>query len=200
MEPESRQWEERVLHAAVLSGDEAAWRVLYERHFDALFAHVFARVGSDPDRTQETVQECWMTAVRRIRSFDPGRGSFGHWLRGIADRVLLGQRRRWARRRRLAGASLGVPEAVSTNASWEAAERVAWVFAALPEDYVAVLRAKYEEQLPVAEIAKTWGRSAKAVESLLSRARDAFRKNWSALEAGTAGHEGYEHEETEPIR
>ena len=196
MEPESRQWEERALRAAVLSGDEAAWRVLYERHFDALFAHVHARVGSDPDRAQEAVQECWMTAVRRIRSFEPSRGSFGNWLRGIADRVLLGQRRRWARRQRLAEAGPRLYRDSAADAPSEAAERVAWILAGLPEDYAAVLRAKYEEQRPVAAIAESWGRSVKAVESLLSRARAAFRKSWADLDAENASDKGQDHEHT----
>ncbi|MEA3364094.1 MAG: RNA polymerase sigma factor, partial [Candidatus Hydrogenedentes bacterium] len=159
MEAESRQWEERALRAAVRAGDESAWRVLYERHFDALYAHAYARVGHDPERAQEAVQNCWMTAVRRIRSFDPARGSFANWLAGIADRVLLGQRRRWARRQRLAQGAQAVPESTITDTPSEAAERVAWVLAELPKNYAAVLRAKYEERQPVAEIAKSWGRS-----------------------------------------
>jgi len=39
-----------------------------------------------------------------------------------------------------------------------------------------VLRAKYLEGLSVAEIASARGETPKAVESLLSRARQAFRK------------------------
>ena len=194
MEAERRQWEEEALRAAVLAGDESAWRVLYERHFDALFAHVCARAGGDPERARDAVQECWMTAVRRMRSFDPAKGSFGHWLRGIANRVLLGQRRRWARRQRLAETGL---EMSATNAGQtfsDVAERVVWVLAELPEDYAAVLRAKYEEQQPVAEIAESWGRSAKAIESLLSRARAAFRKCWVDLDAETAGGEEHNYE------
>jgi RNA polymerase sigma-70 factor, ECF subfamily len=196
MEAESRHWEERALRAAVLSGDEGAWRVLYERHFDALFAHVCARVGGDRDRAQEAVQDCWMTAVRRMRSFDPERGSFAKWLRGIADRVLLGQRRRWARRQRLAQGGPAASESTMADTPSEAAERVAWVLAELPENYAAVLRAKYEENQPVAEIAKSWGRSVKAVESLLSRARTAFRKHWADLDSASAPVKGHNNEET----
>ncbi|MFO7973649.1 MAG: RNA polymerase sigma factor [Candidatus Hydrogenedentota bacterium] len=196
MEAESRQWEERALRAAVLAGDETAWRVLYERHFDALFAHVYARVGGDRECAREIVQDCWMAAVRRIRSFDPARGSFANWLRGIAERVLLGQRRRWARRQRLAQGGPAVPESTMADRPSEAAERVAWVLAELPENYAAVLRAKYEEQQPVAEIAKAWGRSVKAVESLLSRARAAFRRNWAEMDSESVPVEGHNNEKT----
>ena len=53
----------------------------------------------------------------------------------------------------------------------------------LPERYQAVLQAKYLDQRPVAEIATAWGQSVKSVESLLSRARAAFREACTRLDA-----------------
>ena len=50
-----------------------------------------------------------------------------------------------------------------------------------PERFEAVLRAKYEEFLSVAEIANRWQVSGKAVESLLTRARHAFRETFSRV-------------------
>ncbi len=47
---------------------------------------------------------------------------------------------------------------------------------ALPEHHEDVLRAKYMEGLSVADIAAQWNETPKAIESLLSRAREAFRK------------------------
>jgi DNA-directed RNA polymerase specialized sigma24 family protein len=89
-----------------------------------------------------------------------------------------------------------MPEPVASRAPSEAAERVAWVLAELPEEYAHVLRAKYEENQPVAEIAKSCGRSAKAVESLLSRARVAFRKSWAGLDFDSAPNRGHQNEGT----
>jgi RNA polymerase sigma factor (sigma-70 family) len=57
----------------------------------------------------------------------------------------------------------------------EQAERIARALDALPERYERVLRGKYLEQRSVAELAAEAGESAKAVESLLTRARQAFR-------------------------
>jgi RNA polymerase sigma-70 factor (ECF subfamily) len=45
----------------------------------------------------------------------------------------------------------------------------------LPEHYEAVLRAKYLDEWSVERIAADRGVSPKVVESLLTRARDAFR-------------------------
>lgn len=185
METEHRTWEEQGLRAAVIAGDEAAWRALYETYFDSLFRYVHVRAGRDSQRTEEVVQECWMTAVRRIRSFDPERGDFGCWLRGIADRIMLGQTRRWARRARLAMAAPDRADAMVPTERLELADRVAWVLTSLPNSYELVLRAKYERQQAVTEIAQEWGRSTKAVESLLSRARSAFRELWAGFEKTT---------------
>ena len=182
MDTEFQTLEEQGLRAAVLAGDEAAWRALYEKHFDSLFRYVHVRAGRDPQRAEEVVQECWMTAVRRIRSFDPARSDFGCWLRGIANRVLLGQTRRWARRARLAQTAPGEVSRVAPAERLDLVDRVAWVLTSLPNSYEKVLRAKYERQQAVAEIAQEWGRSTKAVESLLSRARSAFREVWTGID------------------
>jgi len=62
----------------------------------------------------------------------------------------------------------------------ERAERIAATLADLPEHYEAVLRAKYLERATVAEIAEASGQTPKAVESLLTRARQAFREKYQA--------------------
>ena len=54
--------------------------------------------------------------------------------------------------------------------------------ASLSERHEAVLRAKYLEQHSVADIAAEWDETPKAVESLLSRARAAFREAYQLLE------------------
>jgi DNA-directed RNA polymerase specialized sigma24 family protein len=58
-------------------------------------------------------------------------------------------------------------------------ERVAVALAELPERYEAALRAKYFERQSVAEMAAANGESAKAIESLLTRARQAFREAYA---------------------
>lgn len=188
MESESEDQHECRLRSAVLSGDETAWRALYERHFDAVYRYVYTRVGRDTHCTEEIVQECWMVAVRRIRAFDPGRGSFGDWLRGIAQHEILGQQRKWARRNRLAEEAPAPATAVTDRTG--AVDRINEVLASLPEPYETVLRAKYADQYSVAEIAQRWGRSTKAIESLLTRARMAFREVWRGTGDEQTGKEG----------
>jgi RNA polymerase sigma-70 factor (ECF subfamily) len=172
---------ERVLWRGALAGDEAAWRALYDRAFSPLLAFVRRRCSGEPAESDEVLQECWLVAVRRLSTFDPDRGSFLSWLFGIAANVLRNRGRKRARRaRREAPADLAA-EAAEPPPDLDAAGEIAVAMAALSPRQRAVLRLKYEERLTVHEIAGRWGSSAKAVESLLSRARAAFRSAYRQL-------------------
>ncbi len=177
---------ESVLHRAVLSGDEQAWRTLYEESFDAVSRYVQWRCAGMTHLIEEVVQETWLTAVRWIRSFDPARGNFPTWVRGIAANLLRNQFRK-SRSETNSGQDIDIetaishpPEAALENR--EQAEQIAAALAALPGHYEQVLRAKYLDALPVDEIAACLRQSPKAVESLLNRARAALRKECAGRE------------------
>jgi RNA polymerase sigma-70 factor (ECF subfamily) len=171
--------DERILRDAVLRGDEAAWRILCDRYFDAIFAYVHWKGRLPPERAEEIVQESWMIAVRAIRKYDPARSTFGTWLRGIANNVLRNEMRKTGREAFIAWDEAEGAEPAAKTPEHEPAESVAAVLRSLPDDYRAVLTAKYCDGLAVTEIAAVSGRTPKAVESLLTRARDAFRREWS---------------------
>lgn len=175
-----RVWRERALRSAVLAGDERAWRTWYDECFDALYAYAAWRCGGLRDLADDVVQETWLTAVRRIRVFDPERGDFAGWLRGIAARVVNNQLRRRARRQTHALTEQHAADDPAPRR--EQAERIACALAALSERYEAALRAKYVDRHSVAEIATAWGETPKAVESLLTRARQAFRAAYQESE------------------
>jgi RNA polymerase sigma-70 factor (ECF subfamily) len=165
---------ERVLRAAVLAGDCEAWRALYEEAFDGLDRYVQWRCSGLRSLAEEIVQETWLTAVRQIKRFDPEQGSFSGWLRGIAAKHLANAFRK--RSIRLAGVSRnGIGQEHECRTKDENAERVALALASLPDHYEAVLRAKYLDGLSVIEIANERQETPKAIESLLTRAREAFR-------------------------
>jgi RNA polymerase sigma-70 factor (ECF subfamily) len=174
-----RVWRERGLRSAVLAGDEGAWRAWYEETFPALYAFVRWRCGGGQgDLTDEVVQETWLTAVRRIRDFDPEQGSFADWLRGMAANILRNLLRKRSRQamQPLNGqllATKGMPDAADTK---DRAEQIARALANLPQRYEAALRAKYLDQQSVNQIAESWNETPKAIESLLTRARQALRE------------------------
>src|SRR5207237_4338410 len=98
--------------------------------------------------------------------------------------------RRNGRRDRLAAQPATTESAEADLERREEAERVARALATLPDRYEAVLRAKYLEGRSVQEIASTWDETPKAIESVLTRARQAFRTLFDELEPSTAGKPG----------
>lgn len=162
---------ERTLWTAALAGDVLAWTDLYSAASETVFRYALWRCGGRIDLAEDVVQEGWLLAARRLNAFDPDRGGFAGWVCGLAAnaaRNAVRTRLRHARR----------PVAVPMNSTSDCdsdPEAVAVALAELPAEYEAVLRAKYFEQRSVSEIATAFGKSAKAVESLLTRAREAFR-------------------------
>jgi RNA polymerase sigma-70 factor (ECF subfamily) len=173
-----RRQREEALRRAILAGEEAAWRALYDESFEALLAYIRWRLSGAGTATDEIVQETWLVAVRRIRDFVPAQGSFLNWLRGIAANLI----RNWLCKRRPLESIEGLDLLVQTSTRDDCDERIAHALDALSARHEAVLRAKYLEGLSVAAIAATWGESEKAIESLLSRARAAFRQAYGPLE------------------
>jgi RNA polymerase sigma-70 factor (ECF subfamily) len=188
MTRQNRVERERLLRGAVLTGDQRAWRLWYEESYEPLYRYVHWRCGGLDDLADEVVQETWLTAVRRVRRFDPRQAGFATWLRGIAANVLRNRFRKLAaqqdRTEPLKSDPPGEGSAEAGLIGRERRERVAAALADLPEHYEGVLRAKYLENAAVSEIAEASGQTPKAVESLLTRARQAFRAKYRALESG----------------
>ncbi|HEY8503757.1 MAG TPA: sigma-70 family RNA polymerase sigma factor [Gemmataceae bacterium] len=176
-------WRERGLRDAALAGDATAWGALYDEAFAPLDAYVSWRCGGRREWTDEVLQETWLVAVDRLGSFDPARAPFTGWLCGIAANVIRNQLRK---RRRVARGARNSERRTRNSEDpleqTERQERVAEALAELPQRYERALRAKYLDRMSVAEIAAAWGESEKAVESLLTRARQAFRAAYESRE------------------
>lgn len=170
-------WRELALRDAAAAGDPAAWRALYDAAFDRVAGYARWRAGGLDDLADEVVQETWLTAARRLQAFDPAKGPFAGWVTGIAANVMKAQLR--ARRRRPTVPLSGAEPAPAPTGPAEQAEGVARALADLPDRYEQALRAKYLDGMAVDAIAAAWGETPKAVESLLTRARQAFREAYA---------------------
>jgi RNA polymerase sigma-70 factor (ECF subfamily) len=164
---------DRGVREAVLAGDERAWQAWYDESFSALGAYVAWRCGGLRDLADDTLQETWLTAVRRVREFDPERSAFSTWLRGIATNILRNQVRRRAVRQTvpLNGDMAQYEDCMARDRG----ERIALALSGLSERYEQILRLKYLDGKGVDAIAQEWNETPKAIESLLTRARAAFR-------------------------
>ena len=173
---------EQSLVRAARHGDSAAWCVLVQRCYPAVQAYLRWRCADHPDALDDASQDTWMNAARSLGKFDPARGCFTAWLCGLAANSV---RRQW--RHSMQVSRRRVPILVDVAGAGEPdqpdAEWVAAVLHQLSEADETLLRWKYYEGCTVQEMATRLGKSTKAVESALTRAREAFRK---LAEAGDA--------------
>ena len=162
---------------AMARRDRSAWNAMYERHVRDVFGLVYHLVGGDRHVAEDVNQEVWLLAIEQFDRFDPGRGRFRDWLLGIARHRAL-RHHRCAPGQAVRVQTDGLPDGLPPPELLEGRERADVVRAALlclHDGSRKVLLAKYAEGLSIAEIAAQTGRSAKAVESLLSRARSQLR-------------------------
>lgn len=181
MDDRQRIGYETGLRAAVLAGDEAAWRAWYDAHAQNLRRYVLWRCGSIADLADDVLQDTWLTAVRRIGEFQPKVSGFRQWINGIAAFTLKNHLRKLKRTSIRREALLEVPAISNSLADEDRAWRTAQALAELPPRYERALRLKYLDGLSVNDIACDWRESPKAVESVLTRAREQFRNAFERL-------------------
>ena len=165
---------DEALGAAVLRGDEAAFRALYRRHtprLRRLVARLLGGVNADAD---DAVQEAWMRAVRALGEFRHD-ASFATWIGAIGIRVChetFRRRKRWS--------FLGgeIPHALAARPVQEH-ERLDLesAIARLPEGYRTVLVLHDVEGFTHGDIARQLGIAEGTSKSTLSRARAAVRRH-----------------------
>lgn len=189
--------DERALARAFAEGRPEAVDAVYRRCLGPVFAYVAARLG-DRTEAEDVVQEAFLTALRRAKSFD-GRSTLLTWVTGIARnkarervRTLVRARRRAVAAEEAARALLVIEDAALPDVALRAAETAALVGDALrllPERHRRTLALKYVEGLALAEIGAREGVSTKAAESAVVRARRGFVRVVKALARARLGEE-----------
>ncbi len=167
---------------SVQAGDLSAWEQLYHRYLPTIWRYVYLQVSGDKYLAEDVVSETVLALVRQISSLTPGNGNISGWLLAVA-RNKIGDHRRNMARGALAArmGNMGhvlAAAATTPHTSLEAAEtrkHVIAIMEQLPDEERLVLEWKYLEDLSVGEIASRFGRTEKAVESVLYRARRSFR-------------------------
>lgn len=181
------------LRDRVLAGDRAAAEDLFARHVDSLYEYVSWRVGNDRGTAESIVQDALLVGFERLVDF-AGRSSLHTWLCGIAKHKILN----WRKKKRavpmqdllaqldpeIDAILLGIetediPERVLMRR--ETRDLVGATLSSLPPEYREALLRKYVEDEPVAAIARSLGKSDKAAESTLTRARAAFTRVFELL-------------------
>jgi RNA polymerase sigma-70 factor (ECF subfamily) len=188
------------LIAAMLAGDEAAFRVFFETYFPRVYRFALPRLGNDAEACKEVVQSTLVKAIRALGSFR-GEAALFSWLCQICRRQIADYLRAHKRHHQnvvLIDDTPGLREALDSIAapasdeplqgygSAETRRLVQSVLDRLPSRYGDVLEWKYIEGRSVEEISALLGVGQTAAQSLLARARVAFREALETVFGSTA--------------
>jgi RNA polymerase sigma-70 factor (ECF subfamily) len=150
---------------------------LYDEALPEVYRYLRSRCGSTPlaeDLTSSVFIQAALTIER-----EPHPPITTGWLVTVARNKLIDHWRRQARAERsLTLLEGGIEDTAADADPWDAVldqTRAAQVLAELPPHYRAALTLRYFDDLNVPECAELLGRSVRATESLLVRARSTFR-------------------------
>jgi len=185
---------DRALVAGMVAGQRRAFDEFFRMNAPRLAAFVMRRSALDSASVEDIVQNSLIKAMRNLTTFR-GEASLFTWLTQICRHELADASRKAARRpghdsldepevALRASQHLRTPAHLEPEAQLEAEVQRAAVIRALndlPEHYALALEAKYGDGLSVEEIAVLLGLTHIATQSLLARAREAFRERWLDL-------------------
>jgi RNA polymerase sigma-70 factor (ECF subfamily) len=181
----------------LLGGDEAAFDEFFERYFPPLYRFALARMAGLEDESEEIVQRVLIRALDRLQTYK-GEAALLTWLCTFCRREISAWYERQGRLREvsffddrpeiraaldaLAAADVDDPETALRRR--ELSGLVQLTLDHLPGRYGDVLEWKYIEGQSVDQIADRLGVGYKAAESLLTRARSAFREGFAMMTGG----------------
>lgn len=192
--------EERELLDRMQAGEESAFDVFAELYIPGLYRFAARRLaGGDRDLVRDVVQSTVCRVIEKLASYRAEAPLFT-WLCAVCRNEIAAHFRKLERRPRevaleeepaadrAAGALSPPPPGADERLEiLERRERVHVALDRVPPAYARVVEWRYLEGVAVTEIARRLGTSYKAAESLLARARSAFRQSYESLPAGAEG-------------
>lgn len=191
---DERSTSDRRLIARMLAGDERAFEAFFNAYFPRVYRFALPRLNGDVDATREIVQLTLSKAIGNLATFRGESGLFT-WICQICRNEVVDHIR--ARRRmrhvvliddlpgmRAVIESVEAPEEydlLKTYGRVEAARLVRVVLDRLPSSYGDALEWKYMEGHSVEVIGERLGIGTTAAQSLLARARQAFREGLESV-------------------
>jgi RNA polymerase sigma-70 factor (ECF subfamily) len=148
------------------TGEEEAWRCLFDAHYPRLYRFFRARVAGH-EQAEDLASQVFMDAFRSIGNFRWEGAPFGAWLFSIARRVL-------ASHYRAKPPELAADVSEHTRDEYLAVE-IRDILDRLPVDYREALELRYVMGLSGEEAAGAMGRTHGAFRALLLRASRAYR-------------------------
>ncbi len=186
---------DKKLAERVLGGDRASFDAFFSSYYPRLYRFALVRLDNDEDLADETAQVVLCQAISKLDTYR-GEAPLFSWLCTFCRYEVSKQRK--ARNRAQGDTPLieddpsvrAALDAVLANAETdpdaavyqhEVRRLVKVALDHLPALYADTLEAKYVHDMSVKEIADVIGKSPKATESVLTRARNAFKDNFNSL-------------------
>jgi len=177
------------LVAEVLRKNRKATAEFVSRYTDSVYSYVRRRVMPRTEVAEDLVQEAFVAAWQSLKNYR-GDASLRSWLLGIARHKVDDYYRKRLRTSEWPDSDdESVAEPSVTPLYEEQIDRALLnvktqrVLACLPETYCLVLLWRYQEDRSAREMAQLTGKTEKAIERLLARAREHFKRRWN--HAGT---------------
>lgn len=172
----------------IARGDADAADAFFAATFRPLYRFVLFRVGGSESLAEDIVQEVFMKVVEKAADFR-GQSEPFTWMCQMAKNRITdhwrreGTRKKWWDSMTTADAQFQSTEAsqLPDDLDEDKKHLIHASLSALEPLFQSVLESRYFEGLGSSEIAKKIGRSEKAVESLLYRARKAFKAHYEIL-------------------
>lgn len=162
-------------------GDQKAVARWFTEYHDRLLSVALLKVSVQQD-AEELVQETFLNCMKQIALFRGG-SSLWTWMNAVLRHEISDYyRKKYAKK---AIKTLPLFEKLKVDeikSSSDISNRVAAILTTMRADYRELLLLKYIDKLQVVEIADKWGRTTKAIESDLFRARKEFQYLWSLEE------------------
>lgn len=158
--------------------------VLLSRYARAVKKYVYFRLAPRADHADDIVQDVFLAAWKNLSAYR-GNSSLKSWLMGIARNKVKDYYRAHLREpdtletaKEKSGAKIA-PALIDDHLDKERARiKARRVLNELPEKYRIILIWRYWDEYPVKAIATRIGKTGKATERMLARARDEFRLVW----------------------
>jgi len=176
--PEAEPSDEHRLVRAAQGGDQAAFRALYDAHFDLVY-RTCRRLGLPDADAEDAAQETFIVAARKLDRFSEGKLST--WLYRIAANLVSARHRRRRVREALTALWRRPEEPVAPSAersyeAREAARRVGEILATMAPKKREVFALFELEGLTGEEIAERVGCKVETVWTRLWHARRDFER------------------------
>ena len=183
---------DEALARRIAKGDTDAWDRFFDRYSPWAYRFAYRHLRGNNADAEDLCSDIMLTAAKSVGTFDRERGDLDAWVYGLARHRLS----RFCRSRRIELPL--IPDLIDQSSDSDSTyssladkiqvrDVVNRALASLPERQAAALVAKYVEGYTTDELAQRIQSSPKAVESLLVRARAAFRTAFTGLLGSPGG-------------